>query len=69
MQNHCVLGSISRRIRIYDGTNYLVLFRPEKYDAIYNRIRYLISQKTGISHKTENRKVISHNYEKIKIDS
>ena len=26
-------------IRVYDGTKYLVLFGPEKYDAIYNRIR------------------------------
>ena len=32
-------------IRIYDVTRYLVLFGLEKYDAIYNRIRYLISQK------------------------
>ena len=38
-----------------DGTSYLVLFGPEKYDAIYNRIRYLISQKGGITY------VISHN--------
>ena len=30
-------------IRVYDGTKYLVLFRPEKYDAIFIRIRYLIS--------------------------
>ena len=28
-------------IRIYDGTRYLVLPGPEKYDAIYNRIKYL----------------------------
>ena len=25
----------------YNETRYLVLFGPEKYDAIYNRIRYL----------------------------
>ena len=35
-------------IIIYDGTRYLVLFRSEKYDAIYNRIRYLISLKSDI---------------------
>ena len=35
-------------IRVYDGTRYLVLFCPEKYDVSYNRIRYLISQKGGI---------------------
>ena len=28
--------------RVYDGTRYLVLFRPENNDAILNRIRYLI---------------------------
>ena len=30
-------------IKIYDGTRYLVLFAPEKYNAIFNRIKYLIS--------------------------
>ena len=29
-------------IRDYDGTKYVVLFGLEKYDAIYDRIRYLI---------------------------
>ena len=32
-------------IKIGDRTRYLLLFWPEKYDAIYDRIRYLISQK------------------------
>ena len=36
-------------IRVYDGTRHLVLFGPEKYDAIYNTTRYLISQKSGIT--------------------
>ena len=36
-------------IRVYDRTRYLALFGPEEYDAIYNRIRYLISQKSGIN--------------------
>ena len=30
-------------IEIYNGTRYLILFGSEKYDAIYNRIRYLIN--------------------------
>ena len=30
-------------IRVYNGARYLVLSRPEKYDAIYNRTRYFIS--------------------------
>ena len=50
-------------IRVYDGTRYLVLFGPEKYDAIYNRVRYLITQKSDITY------VLSHNYVRIKIDS
>ena len=29
-------------IRIYDGTRYLVLFGSEKYNAIYNRSKYLL---------------------------
>ena len=28
--------------RDYDETKYLVLFDPEKYDAIFDKIRYLI---------------------------
>ena len=50
-------------IRVFDGTRYLVLLGPEKYEAIYNRIKYLISQKIRITY------VFSHNYAKIKIDS
>ena len=52
-----------RFVRVYDKTSYLVLFDPEKYDIIYNRIRYFINQKTGITY------VISHNYGKVKADS
>ena len=37
-------------IRIFDGARYLVLFYPEKYDAINNRIRYLLSQKSRIAY-------------------
>ena len=48
-------------IRVYDGTKYLVLFGSEKYDFIYNRIRYLIRVKNGITF------VIPHNYGKIKV--
>ena len=29
-------------IRVYDESRYIVLFALEEYDAIYNRIRYLI---------------------------
>ena len=37
-------------IGVYDETRYLSLFGPENNDAIYNRIRYLLSLKTGIKH-------------------
>ena len=50
-------------IRVYDGTRYVVLFGPEKRDVIYNRIRYFLSQKCGITY------VFSHNYARTKIDS
>ena len=36
-------------IRNYDGTRYLTLLGSEKYDAIYNRIKYLLSLKSGIT--------------------
>ena len=35
---------------MYDGIRHLVLFGSEKYDSIYNRIRYLIKVKSGISY-------------------
>ena len=50
-------------IGVYNETRYLVLFGLEKYDAIYNRIRYLIGVKRGITY------VFFHNYAEIKIDS
>ena len=50
-------------IRVYDGTRYLVLFDPKKLDAIYNRIRYFISQKSDTIY------AFSDNYARIKIDS
>ena len=50
-------------IRVYGVTRYLVSFGPEIYDAINNRNRYLINQKSGITH------VFSHSYARIKIDS
>ena len=50
-------------IRVYDGTRYVVLFGPEKYDAICSRIRYLISQKSDITY------LFSQNNPKIKIGS
>ena len=39
------LNKIDVFIRVYDGTRYLVLLEGEKYDFIYNRIKYFIGVK------------------------
>ena len=49
--------------KVYDGTRYLVSFGPERYDNIYDEIRYLISHKSGIKHS------IDHNFARVNIDS
>ena len=52
---------IYRFVRIYDGTRYLTLFGSESYDAIYIRIRYLISLKSSITY------IFSHYFAKMKV--
>ena len=49
--------------KIYNGTRDFLLNDPEKYDAIYNRIRYLIRLKTSITNN------FSDYHRKIKVDS
>ena len=46
-------------IKLDDRTRYLALFGSEKYDYIYNKIRYLINVKSVITY------VIYHNYANI----
>ena len=46
----CRFDKIDGFIRTNDGTRFLRLFRSEKYDAIYERIRHLISLKSGITY-------------------
>ena len=60
---HIRFNKIDGFVKVYDGTRYLVLFGSEKYHFIYNRIRYFIGVKRGITY------VISHNYAKSKVDS
>ena len=55
-------------IKIYDETRYLVLFGPERYDTIYNKIRYLISKERGIIVLIVII-IIDHNFGRIRIDS
>ena len=50
-------------IRVNDGTRYLTLFGSEKYDAIFNNIRYLRSLKSSLTY------IFSHYFAKIKVDS
>ena len=45
-----MLDKVNGFIRDYDGTKCLVLFAPEKYDAIFDRIRYLIGLKSGVAY-------------------
>ena len=54
---------IDEFLRISDGTRYLVLFGSGKYDSIYDRIRYLLNVKGGITY------IISHKYATIRVGS
>ena len=42
---HIRFDKIDGFISVYEGTRYLVLFYAEKYDSIYNKIRYLTGTK------------------------
>ena len=53
-------NKVDEFIRLYDGPGHLVLFDPEKYDAIYNRIKYLTGPKSNI------KDAFSYTYSKIK---
>ena len=60
---HIRFDKLDGFIKIYDETRYLVLFGPERFNAIYDRIRYLISAKSDVTYS------ISHNFSRIGIDS
>ena len=49
-------------IKIHDRIRYLVLFGHGWYDEICDRIKYLISKKSGIADST------NHNFARIRID-
>ena len=49
--------------KIYDGIKYSTLFSTKKYDAIYDRIRCLISLKSSIPY------IFSNYFAKIKVES
>ena len=53
---HSRFDKIYGFIRVCDGTRYLVLFGPEKYNVIFDRIRFLIGVISGVTY------AFSHNY-------
>ena len=60
----CFFDKVDECIRKYDGTKYLTLFHShEKYERLFDRIRYLIMFKSNIWG------VNSHKYMEIKINS
>ena len=61
---HISFDKVDVFIKIYDGTRYLVLISSGWYDEIYNRIRFLISERV-ILHTDS----INHNFARIRIDS
>ena len=66
LQNQCVLESINKMDLLefmIELDRYLLLFGPEKYYVICDRTIYLIILESSFSY------VISHNYERMKIDS
>ena len=50
------------RQKIYDETRYLELFGSRIYNTIYQRINYLVSEKSDAKY------IINHNFARIKID-
>ena len=47
---HIRFDKIDGFIKVYDGNRHLTFFGSEKYDAIYNRIRYLLELESGITY-------------------
>ena len=47
---HIVFDKVDGFIKVYDETRYLLLFGPKRYNVIYDRIRYLVSQKHGFTY-------------------
>ena len=57
-----IFDKVDGFISDYAGTEYLVMCSTEKYDTIFNRIRYFIGLNSGITY------FFSYNYTKIKFD-
>ena len=59
MRSRPLMDLLDGFIKIYDGIKYLVLFGHSLYDQICDRIKYLISEKSGITDS------INHNFARI----
>ena len=57
------INKINGFIKIYDGVRSSILFDYERYNASYDRIKYLKSGKSGITD------IINHNFARIRTDS
>ena len=64
---HIGFDEIDGFIRVYDGTRHLTLLGTEEYEAAYNRIRFLRSQKKW--YQIYIYIYIFHYFTKIKVDS
>ena len=58
-----MLNKVNGFIRNHAGIKYLALFGSEKNDIVFDRVRYLLGLKIGVTY------VDCCNYAKIKIDS
>ena len=56
-------NKIDGLIEIHDGIRSLLLYYYEIYNVNYDTIRHLISEKSGIAES------ISHNFDRMRIDS
>ena len=55
-------NEIDAFIKIHDGIKYLVLLGHNWYDKVWDRIKYLISEKSGVTDS------INYNFVRIRID-
>ena len=60
---HIRFDKMNRFIKVYDGVRYLLIFDYWLHDEIYNWIRYLISEISGITNS------VNHNFARIRTDS
>ena len=55
-------NKINGFIKSYEGIRYLILYNYKRYNAIYDKMKYLLSEKSGITHS------INHNFARIRTD-